>query len=457
MRQLFQKTGRHFYAILFGEDALERACREISDSDCHEQRYNRSLNIANGAATKLAEQIAGPNLVLIWLLQVLGSPVWMLGCLVPIKQTFSLLPQMVAAGLIRRLAIRKWVWVFAAFIQTICLLFISFMSTTPSPLIAGLTILFFFSVFSMASGTASVAFQDVIGKTVTKGHRGKLLATRSLIGGVLTLATGALLTQLRDSHDPLWTIQILLLCAAALWTIGGLFFAGIREDAGATSGARNPVSEVKHGLIFFRQHLGFRHFIYVRALLLSVELATPFYFIHARSIGSIDGSDIGLLVAAIGLSQLLSSPFWGRLADETSRKVMQYSALIATVASLLALSLMLVPSPEAQKWLYLGVFILIGLAESGIRLGRKTYLVDAVPSEERATFAALSNSMIGALALTMSVLGLVAQFYGISLLIALLGSLALIATIACQRLPEADHMLSHRLSRLSNLTGRSEK
>ncbi|MBW2185430.1 MAG: MFS transporter [Deltaproteobacteria bacterium] len=429
MRQLFQKTGRHFYAILFGEDALERACREISDSDCHEQRYNRGLNIANGAATKLAEQIAGPNLVLIWLLQVLGSPVWMLGCLVPIKQTFSLLPQMIAAGQIRRLAIRKWVWVFAALIQTICLLFIAFMSTTPSPLIAGLAILILFSVFSMASGTASVAFQDVIGKTVTKGHRGKLLATRSLIGGVLTLAAGALLTQLRDSQDPLWTIQILLLCAAALWAIGGLFFAGIREDAGATSGARNPVNELKHGLIFFRQHLGFRQFITVRALLLSVELATPFYFIHARSIGSIDGSDIGLLVAAIGLSQLLSSPFWGRL-----------------VAALLALSLMLVPSVDIQKWLYVGVFILIGLAESGIRLSRKTYLVDAVPSEERATFAALSNCMIGTLALTMSVLGLVAQFYGISLLIALLGGLALIATIACQRLPEADHMLSQVIS-----------
>lgn len=228
--------------------------------------------------------------------------------------------------------------------------------------------------------------------------------------------------------------------------IGAVLFAAIREDAGATSGARNPVNEVKHGLTFFRQHKGFRQFITVRALLLSVELATPFYFIHARSIGSIGGLDIGLLVAAVGLSQLLSSPFWGRLADETSRKVLQHSALIATLAALLALSLMLVPSAEAQKWLYLGVFILIGLAESGIRLGRKTYLVDAVPSDERATFAALSNCLIGVLALTMSALGLVAQFLGISILIALLGSCALAATIACQHLPEADHMLSPTVS-----------
>lgn len=445
MRQIFQKTGRHFYAILFGEDSLERACGEIADSDCHEQRYNRSLNVANGAVTKLAEQIAGPNLVLIWLLQVLGSPIWMLGCLVPIKQTFSLLPQMVAAGQIRRLAIRKWVWVVAALLQTVCLLGIAFFSTTASPFIAGLVILILFALFSMASGTASIAFQDVIGKTVTKGHRGKLLATRSLIGGVLTLIAGTALAQVRDCQDPLWTIQMLLVCAASLWAVGALFFAGIREDTGATSGSRNPIDEVTHGFIFFRQHHGFRHFIYVRALLLSVELATPFYFMHARSIGSIDGSDIGLLVAAIGLSQLLSSPFWGRMADETSRKVMQYSALIAAGAALVALCLMLIPNAEIQKWLYVGVFILIGLAESGIRLGRKTYLVDAVPNQERATFAALSNCVIGLLALTMSALGLIAQLYGISLLIALLGTLALLATILCQRLPEADHMLDHTL------------
>lgn len=445
MRKIFQKTGRHFYAILFGEDSLERACREISDSDCHERRYNHSLNVANGAATKLAEQIAGPNLVLIWLLQVLGSPVWMLGCLVPIKQTFSLLPQMVAAGQIRRLAIRKWIWVGAALVQTVCLLLIAFFSTNSSPLIAGLIILALFALFSMASGTASVAFQDVIGKTVTKGHRGKLLATRSLIGGILTLIAGSALAQLKGCQDPLWTIQMLLICAASLWAVGALFFAGIREDSGATSGARNPIAEVKHGSIFFRQQRGFRHFIYVRALLLSVELATPFYFMHARSTGSIEGSDIGLLVAAIGFSQLLSSPFWGRMADETSRKVMQYSAFIAASAALFALCLTLIPSAEVQKWLYLGVFILIGLAESGIRLGRKTYLVDAVPNEDRATFAALSNCIIGLLALTLSALGLIAQFYGISLLIAVLGGLALLASIFCQHLPEADHMLDHTL------------
>lgn len=445
MRRIFQKTGRHFYAILFGEDSLERACKEIPDSDCHEQRYNRSLNIANGAVTKLAEQIAGPNLVLIWLLQVLGSPVWMLGCLVPIKQAFSLLPQMVAAGQIRRLAIRKWVWVAAALVQTVCLFLIAFSSTVASPLIAGLTILSLFALFSMASGTASVAFQDVIGKTVSKGHRGKLLATRSLIGGVLTLIAGFALVQLKDCQEPLWTIQILLTCAALLWAVGALFFAGIREDSGATSGSRNPIDEVKHGLLFFRQHLGFRHFIYVRGLLLSIELATPFYFIHARNLGSVTSSDIGLLVAAIGLSQLLSSPFWGRMADETSRKVMQYSALIATVASATALALAYIPSLEVQKWLYFGVFILIGLAESGIRLGRKTYLVDAVPNKDRATFAALSNCIIGVLAFMLSGLGLIVHWYGISALIALLGGIALFATIRCQHLPEADHMLDHPL------------
>lgn len=445
MREFLKKSRRQLSSILFGEDSLERACREIPESSCHERKYNTTLNVANGAVTKLAEQLAGPNLVLVWLLQVIGSPMWMLGFLAPIKQTASLLPQMVIAGQIRRLAVRKWVWVGAALLQTACLLLMLLVSGICTATVAGGAILVLFAVFSMASGTASVAFQDVLGKTVEKGHRGKLLAMRALIGGGLTLLVGGVLSMLKNSGDSLLIIQLLLVVSAILWALGGLLFAMIREDPGATAGARNPISEIGHGLEFFRRYIGFRRFLYARALLLCVELSAPFFFIHASSLGSINPGDIGLLVAVIGLSQLLSSPFWGRMADQTSRQVMEYSAIIAGAAALLALVLAWLPSVVVQKGLYLVVFILIGLAESGVRLGRKTYLVDAVPAQDRATYAALSNCVVGILAMLLGVLGVVAQVLGVSWLIAILGILAMGAALLCRLMPEADAMLGQEV------------
>ena len=81
---------KHLLGVLSGDDDLDRACKSIPEEACQEVGWNFRANVANGAASKLAEQIAGPNLILPWLLQLLGTPVWMFGFLLPIKQSFSL-------------------------------------------------------------------------------------------------------------------------------------------------------------------------------------------------------------------------------------------------------------------------------------------------------------------------------------------------------------------------------
>ena len=101
------------YRILSGDDSDERSCEAIPDSACSDVPGNYLLNIGNGAATKLAEQLAGPNLVLPWLLSALGTPAALVGFLMPAKQIGSLAPQLLVSGQIRRLARRKWAWVGA--------------------------------------------------------------------------------------------------------------------------------------------------------------------------------------------------------------------------------------------------------------------------------------------------------------------------------------------------------
>jgi len=443
MKRLVQISRQRLNAIVSGEDSLDRACREIPQEFCREIRRNYLLNVTNGASTKLAEQVAGPNLVLVWLLQLIGAPVWMLGCLMPIKQAAALLPQLVASGQIRRLAVRKWVWVVAGLIQTICLLLMIPASAWLSPVAAGLVVLFLFVVFSTASGTASVAFQDVLGKTITKGHRGRLLASRALIGGLLTILAGVALRQFRAGEDDLLLVFGLLVFGALLWALGALLFGLTREEAGATQGGRNPIDEAGAGLQLIRSQQGFRRFLYARSLLLTVEIATPFYVLHANDLLQLDSQLIGYIVIAIGLSQVLSSPFWGRLADQTSRTVMQLSAWMAVVASVLAILLSWVPVAALQQGGYFLVFMLLGLTESGVRLGRKTYLVDAVPQEERATYTATTNTLVGIVAVGTGLAGLIAQYGGPMMMILVLGSGALAAAVACRSLPEAEQMLAN--------------
>jgi len=86
-----------FYLLLSGEGE-QRLCEAIPDQACREVPRNTSLNILNGACTKLAEQLASPGLVLTWLFGFLGAPPVMAGWLEPVKQTASLLPQLCRAA-----------------------------------------------------------------------------------------------------------------------------------------------------------------------------------------------------------------------------------------------------------------------------------------------------------------------------------------------------------------------
>lgn len=439
------KLKKNLFGILSGDDNLDRACKDIPEESCQEVAWNFTSNTANGAASKLAEQIAGPNLILPWLFQLLGTPVWMFGFLMPIKQSFSLFPQMVVAGRIRQVAKRKWVWVASGLVQAFCLLLMIPVALWFSPTAAGFTLLTLLMIFSTASGTASVAFQDVLGKTIDKGRRGKLLARRAFIGGILTTAAGFMLNRFRETQQDIVPLLVLLLIAALLWGLAALFFALIREFPGAVQGSRNAISETRAGLELFQRHRGFRRFLLGRSLLLCVELATPFFVLHAGQLLNLKLQSIGSLVIAIGFSQIISSPFWGKMADQTSKKVMMFSALIALSSTVLAILLGFLPYDSLQYGGYFIVFVLIGLAESGARLGRKTYLVDAAPQEDRATYTAFSNSLVGILAIIAGGVGLIAQWLGATTMLLAIAVFILLSYFACRNMPEAEQMLEEKV------------
>ena len=430
------------YRILSGDDSDERSCEAIPDSACSDVPGNYLLNIGNGAATKLAEQLAGPNLVLPWLLSALGTPAALVGFLMPAKQIGSLAPQLLVSGQIRRLARRKWAWVGAGLSQAALLLLIVVAALVLPPLAAGLAILLLFLLFAVCSGVGSVAFQDVTGKTIPKGRRGRLLSVRAAIGGVLTLAAGAVLHVFFGDADGIGVYLALVLIAAGLWAIAAFLFLLLDETAGATDGGRNPVDELRHGLAVTRDVPGYRRYITTRGLLLSVELAMPFYALHGENVFGGEVAALGIFVITLGLASVVSSPFWGYFSDRSSRTVLMLSGLFGALAGVMALIIALGPEVLQQAWIYTSVFLVLGIAEAGVRLGRKTYLVDAAPSSERPLYVAFSNTSTGLLAVAGGGLGFIAQFYGTDTLVAVLILLALAGTAAAWRMPEAERMMA---------------
>ena len=394
------------------------------------------MNVLNGAASKLAEQVASAKLALPWLLSAMGAPAIFIGLLLPLRQTGTLLPQLAVAGYIRRYPIRKWFWVGSALIQVAMLMAIMAAAIALPLISASVCIVLSLLIFSMARGVGSVAFQDVTGKTIPKGKRGKMLAARSMIGGLLTIGVGLGLKAYFSPSANLQPALVLIGCGAVLWVIAALAFAAVKEESGAVAGGRNALREAIAGWRLMRQESWFFRYLIVRAALLSIELSGPFYILYVRHLFPEHTGMLGVIVIAAGLAAVISSPFWGRFADLSSRKVLMLGGAMGAITGISALLVGLLPSMSGSNYIIALVFVLLGISEAGVLLGRKTYLIDRVDPQQRSTFVAFANSAIGLIALLFGALGIIAQAAGIKWLIGILVLLGASGSLLSYFLPE---------------------
>ncbi len=425
------------YAVLSGDDSDERSCKAIPEEACTSVPRNFLLNLANGSATKLAEQLAGPNLVLPVMLASIGAPVSLVAMLMPIKQAGSLIPQLAVAGQIRAFRLRKWFWAAAGSVQSLCLILMAVAIVIAPPHLAGACVVLLLFVFSVASGVGSVAFQDVMGKTIPKGRRGRLLSGRAAIGGALTLGAGLALNLERGEAAPVSVFLILLLGAAVLWAAGAIAFALTDETPGATSGGRSMLSELTSGVALVRDSQTYRHYLGARAGLLAAEVALPFYALYiAKTAGS--GADlVGTLIISVAVANIVSSPIWGALSDRSGRLAMVLSGTLSALTGLLLLGLGAF-AEAIPLWAYGIPFLLGGIAEAGVRVSRKTYLVDTAPEDDRPLYTAFSNTVAGGIALASGLLGLLASVAGVTAAIVALILFAVLGALVAVALPEAE-------------------
>lgn len=432
------KVLQETYEILSGEDS-ERVCKAIPDDACKHVPKNYVLNVINGSCTKLAEQLAGPKVVLPWLLSAIGAPQFISGLLMPVKQAGSLIPQLAVSGKIREFSVRKWFWVGAGLSQSVFLIMMILAVLLLSPNIAGYVILILLLLFSTASGVGSVAYKDVVGKTIDKGVRGRMLANRAAIGGALTIAAGLILRFIIGESNDYTNYLYLIGIAAVLWFLGSVFFAFKEEYKGATEGGRNAIKEAKSGIEVFAKDKNYRNYLFARVFLLTIEISAPFYVLHSKQVTSDTIETLGIMIIAIGIANISSSPFWGKFADTSSKNTMIYAGLIGASTAILAIGFAFLPDSFQSSYLYGLIFVLLGIAEAGVRLGRKTYLLDYLDERDRPTYIAFANSSIGVITLGIgALLGLVIEFLGIQILLYILIGMGLIGSYLSVRLKSTE-------------------
>ncbi len=415
------------------DDDGDLSCEELPAGDREEVPRNFMLNASNGAATKLAEQLASPDVVLPTLLGVLGAPIALVGFLEPVRRGGAMAPQLLISGRMRQVPVRKWFWVGAGLTQALALGAMALAAGLLSGSTAGWAIVVGLVVFSIASGVGSVAFSDVLGKTIPQGRRGQLLGLRATVGGLFTIAAGVSVAALAGASG-VGPFLVLLVVAAALWALASLLFAAIGESAGSTEEGRTPIAELRAGLAALRESQALRRFMAARLLLVSVELAIPFVTLAAVPAARSDGR-FGLFIVAIGVANLLGGRIWGRVGDRSSRALLGLSGALGVLAAVAAIVLG-DPGIGIGVYPYSLVLFLAGLAQAGVRLARKTWVVDNAPPKDRPLWTALANTLAGAATLAFIALGPLAQVSSVGVALGLIAALGAAGTAAAVAIPE---------------------
>ena len=439
-------TGQRLYNALMkvspeGHDGL-------SDEVSRNVPGNALRLVAASTLQSSGDQSVKASTVLAWLFNALGVPVALTGLLVPIRESGSMLPQAFLTPLVLRVQQRKWVFVTGALVQATSVAAIAVVAAVGEGLTAGVLILLALAVFSLGRALCSISSKDVQGRTVPKGERGQITGLSTTASGIVAITLGLALRIFGGEDLTAGQLAWLLGGGAVLWLLAAWVYSTIREpvekkpkaDAEAAVSRDSSTRWARRSMALLRDDAPFRRFVVVRSLLLVSSLSPPFIVSQAVSSGAGALAGLGGFIIASGVSSLLGGPLFGRFADRSSRTLMATGAALAsgTLILVILFSRLLddVTGPQVTSGVFIAAFFLLTLVHTGVRMGRKTYVVDMAEGDQRTEYVAVSNSAMGVILLVTGGLSAALATLDVDWALGFLAVLGILGVIGATRLPE---------------------
>ncbi len=392
--------------------------------------------------TQIGDRLINPKTTLIWLTNSLGVPSFFEGILVPLRESGSMLPQLFIASWVQKQSLRKHAWALGNALQGLFIFSLAFIPLLFKGVAAGWAITGAIAAFSLSRGLSSIAAKDVMGKTTPKARRGRLNGWVSSAGGFIAMAAGVTLL-IQGNWTELGPVQFtwILSIGAGLWLLSVLLIEGIREFPTSSPISSEHFSKKRGpntpGMSLLWKDNAFRTFVIVRALAIGSGLSAPYIISLAHK--ALDGRSfwLGVFIIVDGLSATLSSPFWGRMSDRSSKFVLRFAMSITTALLMMACTLSWIQIQGKTAMLtYPILFFLLGIAHSGVRLGRKTYIVDMAEGDQRTQYVSVSNSIIGIILLAMGAITSAVSLLSVPLALLVFAVCAGAGSLLAIRLPE---------------------
>lgn len=412
--------------------------------------------VSANALQSSGDQAVSASTVLPWLFHALGVPSALVGALVPIRESGSMLPQAFLTPLVLRVRQRKLVFVAGALVQASAVAVMAATAALGSGLPAGLVILTALVAHSLGRCLCSIASKDVQGRTMPKGERGQINGLATTASGLVAITLGLGVRLFGGEDLSGGQLAWVLGAGAVLWALVAAVYIGVREPlddpadaAGSAGAASSPATDAgdepgwfAQTVTLLREDRTFRDFVTVRGFLLVSSLSPPFIVSLAVSSGAEGLAGLGGFILASGVAALLGGRVFGRLADRSSKRLMTYGATFASVVLVALVIEVAVLDLTGDSLLAYVVFVsayfLVTLTHTGVRIGRKTYVVDMAEGDRRTTYVAVGNSAMGLILLVVGGISSAIAGVGATWALLFLAGLGLLGVVSSSRLPEVE-------------------
>jgi len=389
-------------------------------------------------ASKIADRLSSPKTTLAWLLQSLGAPPLFTGLIVPLRESGSLLPQIFLSKYLKRFAQRKYAWSLGSITQGAMILGCAGVALTLKGRAAGIAIVSLIAFYSLARSVSSVSAKDVLGKTIPKSKRGQLTGWAGSASGLIAIASASFLVLDNSGEGSTHQYALYLLAASLLWWAAAAVNAGVDEPKHRDDTNGHSTESLRGQLGLLKTDTLFRQFLIVRALAIGSGLSTPYIITLAHKQLGGESLWLGVFIIADGLAAMLTSPLWGRAADRSSRGVLRSAMLaVCTLLTLVILyTLLFTGKSETAKVFFPFILFLLAAAHAGVRVGRKTFIVDMAEGDQRTDYVAVGNTMIGILLIIVGLITGLISLISVELALGIFALCALAGAAYGRRLPE---------------------
>jgi MFS family permease len=366
-------------------------------------KFNYVVNVLDGVFFGFGIGFASFTTIIPLFVSTMTDSAVLIGLIPAIHVMGWQLPQLLTAKRISRLTRFKPYVMVATFQERLPFLLIGLIALFYPHLTPRVAlILTFVSLIwqGLAGGFAANAWQNMISRVIPPDYIATFYGVQSA-GANLTASIGAILAgYLLQRLQPTWNFAACFLIGNALMWISFACFSMTREPERVVEYHEHMEMPLVHTILqVLKKDRNFAFFLLARMASQFGLMAFAFYMVYAVKHHGMTEVAAGVMTSVLFISQVVSNPILGRIADRWSRKrILEIGALATSVSALLA---WLAPS---LSW-FVVVFILAGIANTAFWTITMAMILDFGTEAERPTYVGMANTLISPGAILAPLLG----------------------------------------------------